>query len=121
MLRRLVDFYCAVHDDTDLEGGLTHWHTIYVSKSQQADLQRHAGRYNILVGSDMVSYSEVDKFDPIDAHMSLHIKFSQVNRSLESYVLVCSSGLGVAHHWTITARRSMQADKRYEFENGQEV
>jgi hypothetical protein len=32
MLRRLVDLEWAAHDDTDLEGGLTPWHTIYVSK-----------------------------------------------------------------------------------------
>jgi hypothetical protein len=116
MLRRLVDLEWAAHDDSDLEGGLTPWHTIYVSKGQQADLQRQAAKYNLLVGGDTVSYADVDKFDAIDTHVSLPVKFSQVKRSLEAYVLVCISGLGLAHRWTREARRSVQAAQRYEFE-----
>eukprot|EP00978_Attheya_sp_CCMP212_P034418 scaffold143976_cov43-Attheya_sp.AAC.3 len=116
MLRRLVDLEWAAHDDSDLEGGLTPWHTIYVSKGQHAELQRHAAKYNLLVGGDTVSYADVEKFDAIDTHVSLPVKFFQVKRSLEAYVLVCVSGLGHGHCCTNMARLSVQAAQRYEFE-----
>jgi hypothetical protein len=121
MLRRLVDLEWAAHDDSDLEGGLTPWHTIYVSKGQQADLQRNAAKYNLLVGGDTVSYADVDQFEAIDAHVSVPTKFSQVKRSLESYVLTCSSGLGVAHRWTQEARSSVHSAQRHEFELEEKV
>ena len=81
MLRRLVDLKLADNQDTDIKGGLTPWHTIYVSKSHQADLQRYAAIYNLMMGGDTVSYVEVDKFDEIDSHVILPIKFSQFKRS----------------------------------------
>ena len=58
----------------------------------------------------------MDKFDAIDAHVSIPVKFSQIKRSLESYVLVCVSGLGNAHRWMAEARRSIKTAQRYEFE-----
>ena len=88
MLRRLVDPNCTSHDDKYIEGGMTPWHTIYVIKSQQAGLQRYTKIFNLLVGGNTVSYANMDKFNVIDEHVSLHIKFSQVKMSLELYVLV---------------------------------
>ena len=82
MLSRLVGIDCAYHDDTDIEGILTPWHTIYISKSHQADLQIYTSRYNLMVGGDTARYADVDKFDAIDSHVSLPIKLSQVKRSL---------------------------------------
>ena len=117
MLRRLVDLDWESHYDAYLEGGLAPWCTIYFINTEKEDLQRHASRYNLQVGGDTVSYTNVDKFYEIDAHVSLPIKLSQVKRSLESHVIVCSSGLWVAHWWNIISHSSIQASQRYEFES----
>ena len=76
ILRRLVNLKWAAHKDKDLEGGLTPWHTIYVSKSNQAYLQRHNSRYNLLMGGDMVRYVDVENFGVIYAYVSLPVHFS---------------------------------------------
>ena len=86
ILRRFVDINWGAHNDTYLEGGLTSWHTIYVDKSQQTDLQRHAIRYNLLMEGNTVSFANVDKFDAINSHVILLIKLSQVKRLLETYM-----------------------------------
>ena len=82
MLRMLVDIEWEAHNDTDTYGGSNPWQNIYLIKSQKADMQRNAARYNFLVGGDTVRYEDMDKSYAIDAHMSLTIKFSQVKRSL---------------------------------------
>ena len=88
ILRRVADINWGAHNDTYLEGGLTSWHTIYVDKSQQTDLQRHAIRYNLLMEGNTVSFANVDKFDAINSHVILLIKLSQVKRLLETYIMV---------------------------------
>ena len=82
MVSKLVNLELAAHDDTDFKVRLTPRHTIYYRNSQRSDLQRHAAIYNLLEGGNTVRYTDMDKFDAINIHVSLPIKPSQVKRSL---------------------------------------
>jgi hypothetical protein len=115
MLRRIVDLDWAARDESALDGGLTPWHSVFVSKAQQSVLAGRAASYNLLMGSDVVSLAEVHNFEEAEkSDIALPVTFQQSKRSLEAYYLICVSGLGVHHRWTTCMRSSLQRMQRSE-------
>eukprot|EP00978_Attheya_sp_CCMP212_P017408 scaffold46296_cov34-Attheya_sp.AAC.1 len=91
MLRRIVDLDWAARDKSALDGGLTPWHSVFVSKAQQAVLAGRAASYNLLMGSDVVSLAEVHNFEEAEekSDIALPVTFQQQSkRSLEAYYLI---------------------------------